>query len=205
MLAAVSIAGTRTAWPATATVFKTSACRSRLWNEKDPYLKERLFGLANEEGNHGEDVKEYYYYLDGVPSHAFMRMLYKYPQVEYPYQLLYEENRLRGRADPEFELIDAIGDAFAAGRYFDIFVDYAKASEDDILCRITAYNRGPDPAPLHIIPQLWFRNTWSWGHQPRRPVLEAMDSSVVRSHTGIWASAGGMSTIDPHVAGSSFH
>jgi hypothetical protein len=153
-----------------------------LWNEQDPFLKERLFGLANEEGNHGEDVKEYYYYLDGVPSHAFMRMLYKYPQVEYPYRLLYEENRLRGRVDPEFELIDALEGAFADSRYFDVFVDYAKASEGDILCRIVAYNRGPDPAVLHVLPHLWFRNTWSWGHDSGRPVLEAIRPSVVRSH-----------------------
>jgi Glycosyl hydrolase family 63 C-terminal domain len=153
-----------------------------LWNEKDPYLKERLFGLANEEGNHGEDVKEYYYYLDGLPSHAYMRMLYKYPQVEYPYDRLYQENRRRGRAEPEFELIDALGAAFAAGRYFDVFVDYAKGSEDDILCRITAHNRGPEPAPLHVLPQIWFRNTWSWGYDPNRPVLEAVEASVVRGH-----------------------
>ncbi len=151
-----------------------------LWNERDPFLKERLFGLANEEGNHGEDVKEYYYYLDGVPSHAFMRMLYKYPQVEYPYDLLYRENRRRSRAEPEFELIDALREAFSEGRYFDIFVDYAKAGEEDILCRITVCNRGPDPAPLHILPQIWFRNTWSWGHNHERPVLDVDSSTVLR-------------------------
>ena len=139
-----------------------------LWNERDPFLKERLYGLANEEGNHGEDVKEYYYYLDGVPSHAFMRMLYKYPQVEYPYRLLLEENRRRGRASPEFELIDAIGGAFTEGRYFDVFIEYAKAAEDDILCKVTAHNRGPEPAPLHLLPHIWFRNTWSWGYSTAR-------------------------------------
>ncbi len=109
-----------------------------VWNERDPFLKERLFGLANEEGNHGEDVKEYYYYLDGLPSHALMRFLYKYPQVEYPYADLLHENRRRTRSDREYELIDALGDAFGSGRYFDVFVDYAKGSEEDILCRITA-------------------------------------------------------------------
>ena len=121
-----------------------------LWNEHDPFLKERLFGLANEEGNHGEDVKEYYFYLDGLPSHAYMRMLYKYPQVEYPYELLYQENRRRGRGDREFELIDALGEAWAAGDYFDVVVEYAKADEQDILCRISAHNRGSKSAPLHM-------------------------------------------------------
>ena len=113
-----------------------------VWNGHDPFLKERLFGLANEEGNHGEDVKEYYYYLDGVPSHAYMRMLYKYPQVEYPYDRLLTENRRRSRSETEFELVDALGEALAAGRYFDIVVEYAKADQEDILCRITAHNRG---------------------------------------------------------------
>ena len=169
-----------------------------LWNERDPYLKERLFGLANEEGNHGEDVKEYYYYLDGLPSHAFMRMLYKYPQVEFPYDRLYREGRRRGRADTEFELIDALHEAFAAGRYFDIFVDYAKASQKDILCRITAYNRGPEPAPLHIAPQVWFRNTWSWGHQAERPVLEAAGSATVSGHHRHLGQCHWYLDIEPH-------
>jgi hypothetical protein len=151
-----------------------------LWNGRDPFLKERLFGLANEEGNHGEDVKEYYYYLDGLPSHAYMRMLYKYPQVEYPYALLVEENRRRGRAQSEFELYDAVGDAFAAGRYFDVFVEYAKAGPDDILCRVTAWNRGPEPARLHVLPQIWYRNTWSWGDSRERPVLWASGPTLVR-------------------------
>ncbi len=152
-----------------------------LWNGRDPFLKERLFGLANEEGNHGEDVKEYYYYLDGVPSHAFMRMLYKYPQVEYPYARLVEEGRRRSRRDREFELIDAIGDAFAAGRYFDVVVDYAKAGPDDILCRITAHNRGPEPAELHILPHAWYRNSWSWGYGTERPTLHAEGGTTVRT------------------------
>jgi hypothetical protein len=170
-----------------------------LWNEQDPYLKERLFGLANEEGNHGEDVKEYYYYLDGVPSHAFMRMLYKYPQVEYPYARLYEENRRRSRADPEFELIDALKDAFAAGRYFDVVVDYAKAGPEDLLCRITATNRGSLAAPLHVLPQVWFRNTWSWGHHPQRPVLEAVGSARVESHHRHLGERHWYLDIKPHV------
>ena len=159
-----------------------------LWNGRDPILKERLFGLTNDEGNHGEDVKEYYFYLDGVPSHAYMRMLYKYPQVEYPYARLVEENRRRSRAEPEFELVDAIGDALREGRYFDVFVEYAKADQEDILCRVTAINRGPEPAELHVLPHAWFRNTWSWGHDPRRPELRADGPGRVRvehRHLGV--------------------
>ena len=152
-----------------------------VWNERDPFLKERLFGLANEEGNHGEDVKEYYYYLDGLPSHALMRFLYKYPQVEYPYADLLQENRRRTRSDREYELIDALGEALGSGRYFDVFVDYAKGSAEDILCRITAFNRGPEPAALHILPQIWYRNTWSWGYTAERPALWAADEMVVRT------------------------
>jgi hypothetical protein len=152
-----------------------------LWNGRDPFLKERLFGLANEEGNHGEDVKEYYYYLDGVPSHTFMRMLYKYPQVEYPYARLIEENRRRTRKDREFELIDALGEVFASGRYFDVFVDYAKAGEEDILCRITAHNRGPEPAELHVLPHAWYRNSWSWGYGTERPALWAETGTTVKT------------------------
>jgi hypothetical protein len=132
-----------------------------LWNEQDPILKERLFGLTGPEGNHGEDVKEYYFFLDSTPTHSYMKMLYKYPQVAYPYEQLVTENRRRSRAEPEFELFDAIGDDFRAGRYFDVFVEYAKAGPEDVLCRITAHNRGDTPAPLHILPHLWFRNTWS--------------------------------------------
>ena len=124
-----------------------------LWNERDPILKERLFGLTNSEGNHGEDVKELYYYLDGTPSHSWMRMLYKYPQAEFPYARLVEENRRRGVDDPEFELLDT--GAFDDDRYFDIAVTYAKAGHDDILMEIVATNRGSEPAPLHILPQLW--------------------------------------------------
>lgn len=150
-----------------------------LWNGRDPILKERLFGLSGPEGNHGEDVKEYYFYLDSTPTHSYMKMLYKYPQVEYPYAWLIEENRRRGRTTPEFELVDALHDAFAAGRYFDVFIEYAKAEQEDILCRITAVNRGREPAPLHLLPHLWYRNTWSWGNNPTRPTLQAVDVDLV--------------------------
>src|SRR5438105_11841115 len=132
-----------------------------LWNERDPILKERLFGLTCNEGNHGEDVKECYFYIDSTPTHSYMKALYKYPQAAYPYSWLLEENRRRTRQDFEFELMDT--GVFDQNRYFDIFVEYAKASPDDIFVRITAANRGPESAPLHILPTLWFRNTWSWG------------------------------------------
>lgn len=152
-----------------------------LWNERDPILKERLFGLTGPQGNHGEDVKEYYYYLDNTPTHAYARMLYKYPQVEYPYAQLEVENRQRGRLAPEFELVDALHEAFAGGRYFDIFIEYAKADQEDILCRISAVNRSPEPggAPIHILPHLWYRNTWSWGYGRPRPELQATSTNTV--------------------------
>ncbi|HKZ85281.1 MAG TPA: glucosidase [Anaerolineae bacterium] len=140
-----------------------------LWNGKDPILKERLFGLTGPQGNHGEDVKEYYFYLDSTPTHSTMSMLYKYPQAEFPYRQLVEENARRGKHDPEFELFDT--GVFGEDRYFDVLVEYAKAAPDDILIRITAANRGPEAAPLHILPTLWFRNTWSWGRDERRPTL----------------------------------
>ena len=130
------------------------------WNERDPILKERYFGVIPTEGNHGEDVKECYFYLDAVPSHAYQRMLYKYPQRAFPYAQLVEENRRRGATDPEFELIDTA--IFDDQHYFDIVIEVAKESEDAMVFRVTAHNRGPDRAPLHLIPQLWFRNTWSW-------------------------------------------
>ena len=142
-----------------------------LWNGHDPILKERLFGLSGNEGNHGEDVKEYYYYLDGTPTHAYMKMLYKYPQVAFPYQDLVEQNRARGRDQAEYELIDALRTAFEDQRYFDVFIEYAKADEEDILCRITAINRGPEPAPIHILPHLWYRNNWSWKKDRQRPII----------------------------------
>ena len=140
-----------------------------LWNGRDPILKERLFGLTGSEGNHGEDVKEYYFYLDSTPTHSYMKALYKYPQAEFPYTRLAEENRRRSRQDPEFELLDT--GVFDGDRYFDVFVEYAKASTDDILIRLTVANRGPDPATLHLLPTLWFRNTWAWNHGGKRPTL----------------------------------
>jgi Mannosylglycerate hydrolase MGH1-like glycoside hydrolase domain len=142
-----------------------------LWNGRDPILKERLFGLSGNEGNHGEDVKEYYYYLDSTPTHSYMRALYKYPQGEYPYAKLVEENRRRGRGAPEFELIDT--GIFDGDRYWDVEVEYAKASVDDILIRVSATNHGPEAATLHLVPTLWFRNTWSWDAGAKRPRLAA--------------------------------
>jgi len=138
-----------------------------MWNGRDPILKERLFGLTGHEGNHGEDVKEQYFYLDSTPTHSYMRMLYKYPQAEFPYARLVEENRRRGKEQPEFELLDT--GVFAESRYFDVFVEYAKADVEDILIRITVANRGPESATLQLLPSLWFRNTWSWGRDARRP------------------------------------
>jgi hypothetical protein len=140
-----------------------------MWNGRDPILKERLFGLTGNEGNHGEDVKEYYFYLDSTPTHSYMRMLYKYPQAEFPYKALVDENRRRGRSQPEFELYDT--GVFRENRYFDIFAEYAKGSDEDIFIRITAWNRGAEAATLHLLPTLWFRNTWSWGSDLRRPVI----------------------------------
>ena len=138
-----------------------------MWNGRDHILKERLFGLNGHEGNHGEDVKEQYFYLDSSPTHSYMRMLYKYPQEAFPYTQLVEENGRRGKDLPEFELLDT--GVFNENRYFDIFVEYAKADVEDILIRITAVNRGPEAAALHLLPSLWFRNTWSWGRDSRRP------------------------------------
>jgi hypothetical protein len=135
-----------------------------LWNGKDPILKERAYGVTPREGNHGEDVKEYYFYLDSTPTHSYMKYLYKYPQAEYPYEWLWRENQDRRRQGPEFELIDT--GIFNTNRHFDVFVEYAKASSEDLCIRIEAVNRGPDPAPLHILPQLWFRNTWGWSDPP---------------------------------------
>ncbi|HET7259757.1 MAG TPA: hypothetical protein VFI75_08545 [Candidatus Acidoferrum sp.] len=140
-----------------------------LWNGRDPILKERLFGLTGNEGNHGEDVKEYYFYQDSTPTHSYMRMLYKYPQAEFPYDNLVAENRRRGREQPEYELLDT--GVFEEDRYFDVFVEYAKGDVEDILIKITAVNRGPESALLHLLPSLWFRNTWSWGKDLRRPSM----------------------------------
>ncbi len=140
-----------------------------MWNGRDPILKERLFGLTGNEGNHGEDVKEYYFYLDSTPTHSYMKFLYKYPQAEFPYTKLLEENRRRTRKDPEYELIDT--GVFEGERYFDVVIEYAKATPEDILVRISATNRGAEPATLHLLPTLWFRNTWSWDGNPVKPVV----------------------------------
>ncbi|TLZ33573.1 MAG: glucosidase, partial [Gammaproteobacteria bacterium] len=150
-----------------------------LWNGRDPILKERLFGLTNGEGNHGEDVKELYYYLDATPTHSYLKMLYKYPQGEYPYGRLLEENRRRGIGQPEFELVDS--GLFEANRYFDVFVEYAQAEPGDILIQITVENRGPEAASIHLLPQLWFRNTWSWKADAARPVITQSAPGVIRA------------------------
>ena len=135
------------------------------WNERDPHLKERLFGVNPYEGNHGEDVKEYYFHVDNTPTHSYMCLLYKYPQAAFPYRELIEHNQSRAGQGPEYELLDT--GVFEDDRYFDIFVEYAKADPEDLAIRITAHNRGPDAAPLHILPTLWFRNTWAWGPAPQ--------------------------------------
>ncbi len=140
-----------------------------MWNGQDPILKERLFGLTGNEGNHGEDVKEYYFYLDSTPTHSYMKFLYKYPQQEFPYARLVAENQRRGKQDWEYELMDT--GVFDDNRYFDVFIEYAKATHEDILIRITAHNRGPDSAELHLLPTIWFRNTWSWTPHAPRPTL----------------------------------
>ncbi|HJQ22499.1 MAG TPA: glucosidase [Blastocatellia bacterium] len=158
-----------------------------LWNERDPILKERAFGLVPYEGNHGEDVKEYYFYLDSTPTHSYMKYLYKYPQREFPYNQLIEENQRRGGRGFEYELLDT--GIFDDDRYFDVFVEYAKAAPDDLLIRITAFNRGPEAAPLHVLPHLWFRNTWGWTNPPGpQPVITAGPhgdgfTSLVADHT----------------------
>ena len=141
-----------------------------LWNERDPILKERLFGLTGNQGNHGEDVKEYYFYLDSTPTHSYMKCLYKYPQAEYPYSLLVEENQRRSRYELEYELLDT--GIFDDNRYFDVYVEYAKNTPEDIAIQVTAINRGTETKPLHILPTLWFRNTWSWQQDPVKPSLK---------------------------------
>jgi hypothetical protein len=143
-----------------------------MWNEKDRILKERLFGLSNREGNHGEDVKECYFYVDATPTSSYLKYLYKYPQAAFPYDQLREENARRTRLQPEYELVDT--GVFSANRYFDVFIEYAKAASEDILIRITAWNRGPDAARLHLLPTLWFRNRWGWGEAYDRPTVTRM-------------------------------
>ena len=146
-----------------------------LWNGKDPILKERLFGLTNSEGNHGEDVKEYYFYLDSTPTHSYMKYLYKYPQAAYPYMDLIDTNKRRNRNDMEYELLDT--GIFNGDRYFDIFVEYAKQSPDDILIQISVSNRGPEPATLHVLPTLWFRNTWTWWPGTPKPSMKQLTAT----------------------------
>src|SRR5262249_8312130 len=158
-----------------------------LWNGKDPFLKERLFGLSNRQGNHGEDVKEIYYYLDAVPTYSYARMLYKYPQAEYPYARLVQENARRSKQQPEFEITDT--GIFDDNRYFDVDIEYAKANAEDILLRLTISNRGPGEAAIHALPQVWFRNTWSWTKDGRKPSLERVRDDVVAKHErlGVYA------------------
>ena len=151
-----------------------------LWNGKDPILKERLFGLTGSEGNHGEDVKELYYYLDSTPTHSYMKYLYKYPQSEYPYSRLVEENARKGRAGREVELLDT--GVFAEDRYFDVFVEYAKDGIEDLHVRIEVHNRGPDDAELHLLPTLWFRNTWSWNGEKRPSIRQTEPGLAVAEH-----------------------
>ncbi|SEP79451.1 hypothetical protein SAMN04244573_00468 [Azotobacter beijerinckii] len=151
-----------------------------LWNERDPILKERLFGLTNREGNHGEDVKECYFYLDSTPTHAYMKYLYKYPQRAYPYSDLVDTNRSRSRQEPEYELLDT--GVFDDNRYFDVFLEYAKAGPEDILIRIAVHNRGPEAARLQLLPSLWFRNTWSWKAGQTKPALRAAGGAIHATH-----------------------
>jgi hypothetical protein len=150
-----------------------------LWNERDPIVKERLFGLTNSEGNHGEDVKEYYFYLDSTPTHSYMKYLYKYPQREFPYRDLVETNARRSREEFEYELLDT--GVFDDDRYFDVFLEYAKDGPEDVLVRITVHNRGPEAARLRLLPTLWFRNTWSWGEDDRKPSLREVAPGIIRS------------------------
>src|SRR6201992_3675594 len=146
-----------------------------LWNERDPILKERLFGLTNSEGNHGEDVKECYFYLDNLPTHSYQRYLYKYPQAEFPYNDLVAVNRTRSRHEFEYELIDT--GVFDDGRYFDVEVEHAKAGPEDIVCRVTVHNRSEQEAALHVLPTLWFRTGWSWAGGEPKPRLARADAA----------------------------
>ena len=150
-----------------------------LWNGRDPILKERMFGLTNSESNHGEDVKEYYFYLDSTPTHSYMKYLYKYPQGEFPYRDLVETNRGRSREEFEYELLDT--GIFDNDRYFDVFVEYAKADPEDTLVRVSVHNRGPEAATIHVLPTLWFRNTWTWEEGEQKPVLGQVDGGRIHA------------------------
>src|SRR5271167_2483506 len=151
-----------------------------LWNGKDPILKERLFGLTNSESNHGEDVKEYYFYLDSTPTHSYMKYLYKYPQAAFPYANLVDTSRSRSRTEFEYELLDT--GVFDQDRYFDVFVEYAKEAPEDILIQITVHNRGPEAAELHVLPTLWFRNQWSWAGNSDKPSLHRVGNAIKAVH-----------------------
>jgi len=155
------------------------------WNGRDPILKERIYGLTGPEGNHGEDAKECWWYLDSTPTHSWMRWRYMYPQSEFPYARLVEENRSRGKLDPEFELVDT--GIFDDGRYWEITADYAKAGPEDILLRVTVRNAGPERATIDVLPTLWFRNTWSWGSDDRRPSIRIEDGALVAEHHSLGA------------------
>ncbi|HEY8935201.1 MAG TPA: glucosidase, partial [Cyclobacteriaceae bacterium] len=148
-----------------------------LWNKKDPIIKERIFGLTGNEGNHAEDCKEEYYFIDSTPTHSYMKMLYKYPQQEFPYTWLVQENKRRGKLDREFELIDT--KIFNENKYFDVFIEYAKADEEDLLIKISIYNRGTEAASLNVLPQIWFRNTWAWGYDNYKPELCFDDDNII--------------------------
>jgi hypothetical protein len=147
------------------------------WNKKDPILKERMFGLTGNEGNHAEDCKEHYYYLDSTPTHSYMKMLYKYPHQTFPYNAIVDENRKRGKLDSEFELLDT--GVFNEDRYFDAFIEYAKVGTDDMLMKITLHNRGPEQASLHVLPHVWFRNTWSWGYDDYKPEMQLKEDGYI--------------------------
>ena len=149
------------------------------WNGNDPILKERLFGLSGPQGNHGEDVKELYWYHDNTPSHSYMRMLYRYPQAGFPYNEMVSHNAAQSRMEPEFEIWHT--GALAENRFFDIEITYAKATPDNVLIRASATNRGPAQATLHLLPTIWFRNTWSWGRDNRRPILQQATSNVIEA------------------------
>src|SRR5262245_46747539 len=172
-----------------------------LWNGRDPIVKERLFGLANGEGNHGEDVKEYYFYLDSTPTHSYLKYLYKYPQRAFPYDDLVRTNRARSMREPEYELLDT--GVFDDDRYFDVFVEYAKASPEDLLIQITVHNRGPDAAELHLLPTLWYRNTWADDCTVARPRMRRVASDgevavVAASHAELgerWLYAEGAAAL----------
>ena len=151
-----------------------------LWNGSDPFLKENYFGLTGNEGNHAEDLKEHYYFLDSTPTHSYMKMLYKYPQQEFPYDELRDINRGRTKKEREYELVDT--GIFNENRYFDVFIEHAKSDAEDILIRYTVHNRGPEKASLHLLPQLWFRNTWSWKEGCPRPVLKQSGKSITVHH-----------------------